>query len=266
MSRTQKVIKYAAITLAIILIAGIISTIVDAVTTLIYAFDGGERSNEYSVYEFDAEGLGMLDVELEASNLTIESGEILSVRTDSSYVKASRSGGTLHITEKKSFEMTSECEVILTLPEVHFEQVDVEMGAGVLNISSLFTNELELDLGAGETFINTVSVSKTTEINGGAGKITVTASELGKLSFDMGIGRVAVTASLADGSEIDCGVGALELTLSGSADDYAIYADKGIGDFTVGGISVSDGSKLGNGNIRVDIDSGIGSVSVDFES
>ncbi len=265
MSSTQRVIKYAAIALAIILIAGIISTIVNAVTTLISAFDGGEHSGDYSVYELDAEGLRRLDVELEAADLVIETGESLSVRTDSSRVKASRSGETLRITEKKSFGRTSECEVILTLPELHLEQVDVEMGAGVLNISKLSTAELKLDLGAGETVMDAVSVSKSTEINGGAGKITVTASELGKLSFDMGIGRVTVTASLADGSEIDCGVGALELTLSGSADDYVISADKGLGDFTVGGVSVSDGSKLGNGNIRVDIDSGIGSVSVNFE-
>ena len=65
---------------------------------------------------------------------------------------------------------------------------------------------------------------------------------------------------------IGLGIGAVDLNLTGSPVDYQIRLDKGIGSATMDGKSLSGGSTVGNGANRIDIDGGIGSISIHFVS
>ena len=269
MTTVQKIIKFAAIALAILLIASIISGIVSVVASIFDAFDddsydGAHESNDVYEYEFDISEISKLDIEVEAADLTIVSGDSLSVTTDKSRVRVNQSGSTLEIDESSNWSK-DECNIKITLPDGELEQVDISAGAGILSIEELRTKVLEIDLGAGESVFKAITVSESTEINGGAGNIEIKDSALSSLDFDIGVGNVEISAYVTGSSDIDCGMGALEMTLFGTSDDYTIDVNKGIGDFRVDGNSVSSGSTIGNGENRLSVDSGIGDVSIEFE-
>ena len=63
---------------------------------------------------------------------------------------------------------------------------------------------------------------------------------------------------------VDAGVGEVNINLK-NKDSYVICVEKGIGNITIDGVSVGDGSTYGNGNNRVDISGGIGSIKVNFD-
>ena len=47
--------------------------------------------------------------------------------------------------------------------------------------------------------------------------------------------------------------------------NYQIKVDKGVGNATLDGKSIRDDSVYGDGQNRIDIDGGIGSVDIEFE-
>ncbi len=58
---------------------------------------------------------------------------------------------------------------------------------------------------------------------------------MANLDLDMGVGKVELEAKLTGKMRLTRGVGKLEMELVGSADDYKIRMDKGIGAITLNG-------------------------------
>ena len=263
MTTAQKVIKYLAIALAIILIASIISGIVSTVTRLIGFFVPDTGNGEVSVYDFSDRQISSLEIDVEAAELTLSVGDTPCVECSSSRVDVKLVGDTLRIVEADTlFHRTDIYELNVTLPDVMLTETTVTTGAGKLTIEGLSSEWLELDLGAGESSIVGLTVSRGADIDGGAGRISIKDSMITALEFDMGVGEVDISASLYGENDLDCGVGDLDLELIGVKDSYSIHADKGVGSFTVDGDPVSDGQTVGTGDIQVNIDSGVGSVKV----
>ena len=65
---------------------------------------------------------------------------------------------------------------------------------------------------------------------------------------------------------MDLGVGETEINLIGTQEDYRVSVSKGIGDAKVDGKDISNDAVVGNGESRVEISGGIGSVRVRFVS
>ena len=59
-------------------------------------------------------------------------------------------------------------------------------------------------------------------------------------------------------------MGSTCLYLVGSADDYCIDTDTGIGSVSVDGTSIKGSSVIGNGINRISIDGGVGNVEISF--
>ena len=263
MTTAQRVIKYLAIALAIILIALIISGIVSTATRIIGFFAPDTGNGETAVYDFAGEDIRALEIDVEAAELTVSVGETLYVECTSSRVNVKLVGSTLTVVEEEAFfHKTDAYKLNVTLPDVMLTEADISTGAGKLTLKGLSTERLELDLGAGESDISGLTVSRSADVDGGAGRISIKESLITSLEFDMGIGEVDISAALSGDNDLDCGVGDLDLELIGVKDSYSVRASKGIGSFTVNGSSVSDGETLGSGDIKVNIDSGVGSVRV----
>ena len=62
--------------------------------------------------------------------------------------------------------------------------------------------------------------------------------------------------------KIDTGVGNLNLNLIGK--DYKIKVNKGLGVTKINGNEVSDNQVLGNGNVFVFVDGGIGKIDINY--
>lgn len=81
----------------------------------------------------------------------------------------------------------------------------------------------------------------------------------------MGVGELNLTSELSGKSSIDYGVGETNLVLIGTADDYRIELDKGIGEATLDGIKMGDDSVYGAGNNTIEIDGGVGELKIIFK-
>lgn len=264
MTTFQKTMKYLAIAIAIMLIVAIIG---GALKTLEFVFGGvksavDDAPSEYAV----SSDITKLDIDIAAADLVIKSGDKLFVESNLKDLKVKENGGKLTIEDKgkKSLDR-SEASLTLTVPAGYeFEKVKISTGAGRLTADNVSAKDLELDLGAGEVTIGALYGSVSTDIDGGAGKVTVLGGALNNLDLDMGIGKLELTAQLSGSGELDLGVGETVLTLIGTPDDYSLSFDKGIGSVSLEGESVKSGEIYGEGNSRVRVECGVGSVKLGF--
>ena len=235
---------------------------------LICFFDGGrDAAGEMKTYAVSDE-VESLSMELGAVEIEIVSGEKFSVASNHKYLSVEEDNHTLRITEeKKIFGVSPKgINVVLTIPEDFvFKDADVAAGAGKVHIDTLSTNTLTLDMGAGKADIDDLNVMTRARISGGTGKVKIKNSRINDLNLDIGVGKTAMTGTLTGTCKVNCGVGKAELTLVGNKEDYQIKVDKGVGNATLDGKSIRDDSVYGDGQNRIDIDGGIGSVDIEFE-
>lgn len=194
--------------------------------------------------------------------------------------------------------------VVVTIPEeLATEQVKVLSGSGEVIVTGVDTENLTVDSGSGKVTAESVrakrlyvdsgsgrvtiagAVMDETEINSGSGGITVDNSKLGKLHLNSGSGTVRMEnveseeAKVDSGSgtvfyegvlngtcEFETGSGSLTLRLDGSEEEYKVKAECGSGTFRINGKKVDDGSYGTNIKGEILIDSGSGSVNVEFNT
>ena len=268
MTSAQKIIKYFAIGLAVALIVGIISTVVTLLYNVAQALGVIKTGVSETLQEIgDIGEFDKLELELEATELEIKTGEVFKAESNDEKLKVSCRDGKLTVKESAGLfgKNNVDRRLILYIPEgTALERVSIEAGAGNIFIESILVRNFSIDLGAGNFEAKYLEVTKEANINGGVGKITVSDGAINDLDIDLGIGETALNVDLTGESEIDTGMGELILNLKRDKTEYTASIDKGIGSVTYDGVSVSGGSRLGDGANKLDIDGGIGSITVSF--
>lgn len=265
MTQAQKIIKYLAIAFAIFLIVSIFSGIYIGVSAILGVNDA--LSEGKTVQTDVSEDITKLEIDIRSAELEFVTGEEFSVSADEKYITVSDKDGKLKINEKSRglFAVKGAGKVTITVPEgTRFECAEIDSGAGTVKLENISTDVLELDLGAGEVSIDGLTVTKSAEIDGGAGKITVENSEINDLDMDMGVGELDLEALLSGSSTIDFGVGKAEVVLKGSAEDYRLRIDKGLGSAELEGEDMESATYYGDGESRVDMEGGVGNISIRF--
>lgn len=270
MTTFQRIVKYCAVAFALFLIISIVGGICGAVGAVAGVFGsrvtGDSGVGELRTYPVSAD-VENLDLEISAAELKIVSGTGFSVESNHKYLTVKEDNGTLKISEEKvAFGISSEgVKVVLTVPaDFVFEDASIETGAGKVDIENLCANTLRLDLGAGATDIGCLTAQTRAKISTGAGKLTIRDGVLRDVTMELGVGKLELAARLTGECTVDYGVGGAELTLLGSKEDYQIRLDKGLGEATLEGEAMNDGSTYGGGKNRIDIDGGVGSISIRF--
>ena len=220
--------------------------------------------SELSVSDQNAK---ILEVELSAAKLQIETGERLTAQSSDSNITVKQDKEVLQIKEKKHnwFRNGNQSKVVVSIPEdMEFDKVLIHTGAGQVDVDTLTARILDLDLGAGEVKMNSIVSTEKADIDGGTGKLTILSSSFHNLKLDMGIGESEICGQLTGDTKVDIGIGKLFLDVLGAKSDYTIDADKGIGEFTIDGENIGD-EKVGNGENNLRIDGGIGQLSLNFQ-
>lgn len=267
MKQSQKIIKYLAIAFALFLTFSIISIISYGVSFIGNLFDSDKDSITEKLNDLDInDNTLLLDINTSSSNITIKSGDVLKAETNNKYINSKQDNNKLYITEKKhNILRDNESEIIIYIPDDFiFDGVSIETGAGKVNIETLSTKKLYLNLGAGKVEINDLNVLEKAKVDGGAGEIVINAININNLDLDMGIGKFMLIGQLFGKTEIDQGIGTVDLNLLGNKDDYQIHLDKGLGSVKIDGNNINNDETLGNGNNKIDIDGGIGSIEINF--
>lgn len=164
MSTAQRIIKYFAISLAVFLIVNIVLVCFSVIASFSIGFDSVKENQKTEITSLNDLNITTLDIDLKASNLIIQIGEEAKVETNNQYVEVSQKNSTLFLEEKKHSIFSKagkNKEVLITIPEeVHLENIEIDAGAGVVEIENLKSKKLSLDLGAGKVTIKIYKLLK----------------------------------------------------------------------------------------------------------
>lgn len=276
MKTTQRIIKYFAILLAILIIISIVSALLFGLNIFsgILGLTKENISNkenseiltsvETEKY-FENRQINNMKIELYYANLIIEVGNNFHVQTNTNNIEYKQSNNQLVVKEKNAnlFNSNNQRTITITIPvDTVLDTVSIEAGAGEIQIEKMATKNLELEIGAGTVNITDLQVTQKAKIEGGAGRLEMLSGEIANLDLEMGIGDLMLATSLSGNNKIDAGIGKLELTLTDGLDNYVIRANKGIGSIKIDGNEINNNVEYGNGKTHLKINGGMGSIEV----
>lgn len=267
MNGFQKTIKIFAILLAIMIIFSIVRAVtfgLSLVTDIGFEDNNGKDFSE--VYK-DVESI---DVKIASSNILIKSGDEFKVVANN--VRSSFSSklhdGTLKISDKKEWFINNHnaAEIIIYIPKnTNLEELNIESGAGKIEIENGSANTFEINQGAG---LLKISNSKFNNVNieGGVGSTEILSSILNDLYLEAGVGSIDIEAEITGKSKIECGVGQINLLLKGDESLYSITTEKGIGTIKINNERQSNNQVYGNGKNKIKINGGVGEIRINFNN
>lgn len=268
MSQAQKIIKILAICLAVVIITNIISGIV-FVFSAIFGLNFDSSDNNLVNFEETYQDVRSIKLETISSTVNIKTGDNFKVVAQN--VKNNFSvklvDETLKIEEyKKSwFSNDFKGNITIYIPiNYELDNLDIDLGAGKINIENMLADKFDIKQGAGTISILNSKFNKT-DIEGGAGKIEINSSTLNNLNLDAGVGQVDINGNITGNSKIECGVGSMNIKLSENKNDYTIMAQKGLGNISIEEIDQKSDITYGTGINKIKLEGGVGSISVIFD-
>lgn len=232
MTPLQKTIKYCAMIFALILAVSIIGGIVQTGLSFFALFSVSEPEESGELYgiSLSVEDAENLKIELTSADLSILSGEELTLQTNSKSVEAETKNSTLVI----KGDSLSSARVILTLPEhIAFTKADITVDTGSVEAENLSSKHLDFEVGVGKAEFRSVFVTEKSDIEIGVGKADFVESFLANTETEVGIGKFSYQGTLSGRCNFDLGI-----TLS----DFEYFLGEG------GGYSF----ECGIGNITLD--------------
>lgn len=270
MTSAQKVIKYFAISLAVLIIFSIASAAMGSLGVVANLLSSEKieltQSGAFLEGKIPSE-VSVLDINVYSLNVWIKQGDAYRFETNNESVQCKVLNEKLVVSQKEpSFLDTGEnSSLIIYIPaDITPKKLKLDSAAGNVIVQDIKVQNLSFSVAAGELQLKKVTAAKKTDIDGGIGKIDIKNCKLTNLDADLGMGKFVLTCALYGKCNIDCGIGNAVITLKGNENDYRIKAEKGIGLLTVCGNSIAGETALGDGDNSVDIDAGIGAVTVDF--
>lgn len=266
MTKFQKVIKRFAIAFAIFLSVAIICALLGLVGFFGNLFENEAVLEDLASYSVTAE-IHNLKIEINAADLQIKEGEKFFVESNLKHLKVEEKGNTLLIKENRKIFGTYRGAVLTVYVPAGmvFNSIELTTGAGRLTTERLSAGTVDFEFGAGDVNIASLAATRAADIEGGAGRITILGGTLNNLELEMGVGQLNLTSALTGDCKLDLGIGESNIALIGDKDDYRLDLNKGIGSITVDGESTNHYSSSGNGTNKVEINGGIGAIYVLFK-
>ena len=236
------------------------------------------ENTESGSYQVPVSSVKSLSIELGAGELIIEAktdgGDTIDLSFDGlGNCDFKVEDGTLYIEGFKGITIAgntvSANEIIVRIPEnMYFEEVDMEVGAGIVSIENCKVGELEAAIGAGEVTMEKLEVSElSAEI--GAGQLDVADAVIQNADLDISMGECIFEGTISGDLEADCDMGNLELTLTGKESDHNYKVSCSAGNISVGGFEFSGLATSreidNNAEGCFDINCNMGNIVVEFE-
>lgn len=279
MTTMYKVVKACAIALSALIIISIASAICSAIIAMagidyISDFFAGDDKSRISKEDvIDIEKVSNLNVDSGIGEFVIESSDEFKVvaQNVSEKYECKVENGTLKIVDKTKanfkFNDNNAPKITIYVPEsFYFNTVNLDLGVGETRISSLKAEKIDIDCGAGELNIEYIEAREKISIDGGVGEFTIKDSVMNDLDFDAGVGESNITSKLTGKCEIDTGVGQTRINLIDFDESNGkITVSKGLGEIRVNGKSAKTEDSFGNGNENIiKISGGVGEIKVEY--
>ena len=152
----------------------------------------------------------------------------------------------------------SQPTLTIELPEKAFDTVKIDAGAGQMKLSDLTCENLDIDFGAGSSEVINVTCKNEADFDLGVGKTVFKDCTFNDSDFDCGVGETDFSGKLLGDAEIDGGIGSINFDIDGYKNDYKIKSNS-----KVKINSTTEENELLY-KIKLDIDNGIGEISLNF--
>ena len=147
--------------------------------------------------------------------------------------------------------------------DVDLDNIEMNINAGDIDMSSVKADYLFGDFNAGNIIINNCDFGKA-DHEANAGNISITNSGLGKTTIDTDAGNIEIHNSTFEDLEVEANFGNVEIEDVDDLDKYDIEAEVDAGFVQVGGRSKgSDYSAKGNGTGSIKVNVNAGNIDID---
>jgi len=271
MTTTQKIIKYLAIAFALFLVISIFSIIFGLSREIISSINSDKKDSklleEYTTISNNVNNIESFKIDISNDDIEIKEGEKFEVKTNDPDVKFYHENSKVKIKTDKTFSWhlsnSSRGTIIIYLPnEFNISELDLNLGAGKIDIDKLFVETLLMDLGAGTMTAKEINVYEKAAINGGAGNININSGTINNLNLKLGAGNASIQSDLTGSNTLTTGVGKLNLGLSRSKDNYKFDISKGLGNIILNDFDVSEDTLIGDGETKIKINGAVGNIII----
>lgn len=271
MTTTQKIIKYLAIAFALFLVISIFSIIFGLSREIISSINSDKKDSklleEYTTISNNVNNIESFKIDISNDNIEIKEGEKFEVKTNDPDVKFYHENSKVKIKTDKTFSWhlsnSSRGTIIIYLPnESNISELDLNLGAGKIDIDKIFVETLLMDLGAGTMTAKEINVYEKATINGGAGNINIYSGTINNLNLKLGAGNASIESDLTGSNTLTTGVGKLNLGLSQSKDNYKFDISKGLGNIILNDFDVSEDILIGDGETKIKISGAVGNIII----
>lgn len=271
MTTTQKIIKYLAIAFALFLVISIFSIIFGLSREIISSINSDKKDSklleEYTTISNNVNNIESFKIDISNDDIEIKEGEKFEVKTNDPDVKFYHENSKVKIKTDKTFSWhlsnSSRGTIIIYLPnEFNISELDLNLGAGKIDIDKIFVETLLMDLGAGTMTAKEINVYEKATINGGAGNINIYSGTINNLNLKLGAGNASIESDLTGSNTLTTGVGKLNLGLSRSKDNYKFDISKGLGNIILNDFDVSEDILIGDGEAKIKISGAIGNIII----
>ena len=185
------------------------------------------------------------------------------VKDGTLHVKASVTTGTIVYPPER--------EIILYVPKNwesnRLDKVDMELGAGTIDMEGLAADVILLEVGAGQIDTSKI-ICDTLDISVGMGEVLVKDMQVGTLQAEVGMGHLSMEGSVEEKADVECSMGSMELKLEGSQKDFDYDLECGMGNLVLGEDSFSGLSSerfIDNGaGKKMNVECAMGEVEISF--
>ena len=271
MTTTQKIIKYLAIAFALFLVISIFSIIFGLSREIISSINSDKKDSklleEYTTISNNVNNIESFKIDISNDDIEIKEGEKFEVKTNDPDVKFYHENSKVKIKTDKTFSWhlsnSSRGTIIIYLPnEFNISELNLNLGAGKIDIDKIFVETLLMDLGAGTMTAKEINVYEKATINGGAGNINIYSGTINNLNLKLGAGNASIESDLTGSNTLTTGVGKLNLGLSRSKDNYKFDISKGLGNIILNDFDVSEDTLIGDGETKIKISGAVGNIII----
>lgn len=227
--------------------------------------------------EIDARGIRKIEVESGAGTFVIREKETSDGKIDitasgigeCSYLLK---GDTLYIEGFKGLkwhdDLADNRMEIWICAGSSLDELKINLGAGVMDISDFRMNELEINVGAGRFLMNHMEIGELS-VEVGAGEMVVSDTVVRDADIQVAMGECTYDGSIMGELEADCAMGNMMFSLTGNENDHNYEIECSAGNVVVGSFSASavacEKTINNHAASKYEINCGMGNITVEFE-
>ncbi len=183
------------------------------------------------------------------------------IKNNTVYIKAYKSG-------KISLNDIKACKVTLYIPaKSSFEEVEIQVGAGQLQLADIKAGDLKAEVGAGEILMSDMTADNL-DVTVGMGQISMDNVQVQALDVEVGMGSFDMRGDILKKADLECAMGNIEMTVNGKEEDFNYHIEGAMGSVAIGdngfaGVA-QERSIQNNADKNMEVECAMGNISIWF--